>query len=314
MMSVVPGRFAKKEAGRRLKRNVTTDALPIEIGKVYCIRGAIRKAWMVLPVQQVQGRDCVSITNSSSWLMHLLGGVRRARDHRGAVSNFVLECADLFMRSSSQGGPATEENLAPLADGSQEASSQEASAKRPRSRIFGSDDEADPGVLAPEAPKRGRGRGRRCPRRTRRGEWVTLEVRGIPLSFTLLSGPKIVVDMEASLIQRIVDDLLPRRGEARQGLSHEADKTVKQHITRQDKGRLQWRAPSWRAPGSWTVLFMNADGERSSSCAGLRVPRLSLSGEVLSVEEVTTAALQLQTKARREWNRLDHSDAERYIL
>ena len=309
-MSVVPGRFAKKEAGRRLKRNVTTDALPIEIGKVYCIRGAIRKAWMVLPVQQVQGRDCVSITNSSSWLMHLLGGVRRARDHRGAVANFVLECAELFMKASSQVGPATAENLAPLAD---EASSQDASAKRPRSRIFGSDDEADPGVLVPEAPKRGRGRGRR-PRRTRRGEWVTLEVRGIPLSFTLLSGPKIVVDMEASLIQRIVDDLLPRRGEARQGLSHEADKTVKQHITPQDKGRLQWRAPSWRAPGSWTVVFLNALGERSSSCAGLRVPRVSLSGEVLNVEELTAAALQLQTKARREWNRLDHSDAERYIL
>ena len=309
-MSVVPGRFAKKEAGRRLKRNVTTDALPIEIGKVYCIRGAIRKAWMVLPVQQVQGRDCVSITNSSSWLMHLLGGVRRARDHRGAVANFVQECAELFMKASSQVGPATAENLAPLAD---EASSQDASAKRPRSRIFGSDDEADPGALALEAPKRGRGRGRR-PRRTRRGEWVNLEVRGIPLSFTLLSGPKIVVDMEASLIQRIVDDLLPRRGEARQGLTDEADKTVKQHITPQDKGRLQWRAPSWRAPGCWTVVFLNADGERSSSCAGLRVPRLSLSGEVLSVEEVTTAALQLQTKARREWNRLDHSDAERYIL
>ena len=309
-MSVVPGRFAKKEAGRRLKRNVTTDALPIEIGKVYCIRGAIRKAWMVLPVQQVQGRDCVSITNSSSWLMHLLGGVRRARDHRGAVANFVLECAELFMKASSQVGPATAENLAPLAD---EASSQDASAKRPRSRILGSDDEADPGVLVPEAPKRGRGRGRR-PRRTRRGEWVTLEVRGIPLSFTLLSGPKIVVDMEASLIQRIVDDLLPRRGEARQGLTDEADKTVKQHITRQDKGRLQWRAPSWRAPGSWTVVFLNALGERSSSCAGLRVPRVSLSGEVLNVEELTAAALQLQTKARREWNRLDHSDAERYIL
>ena len=309
-MSVVPGRFAKKEAGRRLKRNVTTDALPIEIGKVYCIRGAIRKAWMVLPVQQVQGRDCVSITNSSSWLMHLLGGVRRARDHRGAVANFVLECAELFMKASSQVGPATAENLAPLAD---EASSQDASAKRPRSRILGSDDEADPGVLVPEAPKRGRGRGRR-PRRTRRGEWVNLEVRGIPLSFTLLSGPKIVVDMEASLIQRIVDDLLPRRGEARQGLTDEADKTVKQHITRQDKGRLQWRAPSWRAPGSWTVVFLNALGERSSSCAGLRVPRVSLSGEVLNVEELTAAALQLQTKARREWNRLDHSDAERYIL
>ena len=309
-MSVVPGRFAKKEAGRRLKRNVTTDALPIEIGKVYCIRGAIRKAWMVLPVQQLHGRDCVSITNSSSWLMHLLGGVRRARDHRGAVANFVLECAELFMKASSQVGPATAENLAPLAD---EASSQDASAKRPRSRILGSDDEADPGVLVPEAPKRGRGRGRR-PRRTRRGEWVTLEVRGIPLSFTLLSGPKIVVDMEASLIQRIVDDLLPRRGEARQGLTDEADKTVKQHITRQDKGRLQWRAPSWRAPGSWTVVFLNALGERSSSCAGLRVPRVSLSGEVLNVEELTAAALQLQTKARREWNRLDHSDAERYIL
>ena len=310
MMSVVPGRFAKKEAGRRLKRNVTTDALPIEIGKVYCIRGAIRKAWMVLPVQQVQGRDCVSITNSSSWLMHLLGGVRRARDHRGAVANFVLECAELFMKASSQVGPATAENLAPLAD---EASSQDASAKRPRSRILGSDDEADPGVLVPEAPKRGRGRGRR-PRRTRRGEWVNLEVRGIPLSFTLLSGPKIVVDMEASLIQRIVDDLLPRRGEARQGLTDEADKTVKQHITRQDKGRLQWRPPSWRAPGCWTVVFLNALGERSSSCAGLRVPRVSLSGEVLNVEELTAAALQLQTKARREWNRLDHSDAERYIL
>ena len=310
-MALVPGRFARLAAKRRLRRNESSDTHPVEMAPVLCIRGAVRKAWMVLPVQEKQGRSCVTVSNNAPWLMHLLGGTRFAKHHRGAVANFVQECAMAFAEASSQSQPASGQNeqLAPLADA---ASSQVVSRKRGRNRIMDSDDEAEvavPSVLAKPKPK---ARIRRQ-RRTRRGEFVNLTIRNFSLTFTLASGPKMLVPVEGTGIQNIVDDLLPRRTEVRKHVSMSSD-DVKEHLTEVDKGRLLWRSPSWDRPGCWTICYRDAAGERMRSSAGLRVPRTSLAGEVLELKEVTHAALQVLKKARREWNRLDQSDAERYVL
>ena len=140
---------------------------------------------------------------------------------------------------------------------------------------------------------------------------MTLEIRGFVLTFTVLSGPKILVPLENSAIQKIVDDLLPRKGEAK--ASSQVDDGVKGNLTEEDSGRIQWRCPSRGAPGFWTIRYLDANGERLSTCAGLRVPLLSLAGERLTSEEYVRAALQVLRRARREWDRLDQSDAARYL-
>ena len=118
---------------------------------------------------------------------------------------------------------------------------------------------------------------------------MTLDVRGFPLTFTIDSGPKILVDMQPSVIQRIVDDLLPRRGEAKQGFSHEADLAVKQASSQEDKGRLLWRSPSLRGPGCWTA-FPGRTWETLQFLRWLAGAAFSLSGKDLSMKEFVEAA------------------------
>ena len=309
-MAVCPGRFARMDSKRRLRRNEST-VQPISISKVHCIRGAVRKAWFVLPVHEHLGRECVAVSNNAAWLMHLLGGVRNAMHHRGAVANFVKECAEAFAKASSQAALPMEEAPPPLMD---QASNQGAACKRGRSRILDSEDEEDcvvPAAASSHEQVKPKRRASRRPRRTRRGEWMTLEIRGFVLTFTVLAGPKILVPMENPSIQKIVDDLLPRKGEAKaSGRVHDG---VKEHLTDEDNGRILWRAETRSTPGFWTIRYVDADGVRVSTAAGLRVPLVSLAGERLSAEEYLRAALQVPRRARREWNRLDQSGANRYL-
>ena len=265
---------------------------------------------MVLPLEEVQGRSCVAVSNNSPWLMHLLAGTRSGTAYRGAVHNFVKDCAQAFAECTAngpEGEQSADAHLAPLADA---ASSQVGAPKRGRGKILDSDDEAEvakTGVVVKAAAK---------PRRkvrTRRGEFVNLNIRGFALTFTVSSGPKIMIPLQGNGIQNIVDNLLPRRGEAK-GLVSAAAAEITKHMTEEDKGRVLWRRPSACRAGSWTVYYEDSAGKRCSSSAGLRVPRQSLAGDMLSADEITGAALQVLLKARRLWNRLDRSEAERYVF
>ena len=147
---------------------------------------------------------------------------------------------------------------------------------------------------------------------------MTLKVRGFDLTFTVDYGPKILVDMQPAMIQRTVDDLLPRRGEAKQGFIVEVDLALKQALSQEDKGRLVWRGSSptassgWQAYGFWTVKFRDEKGHLRTSAAGLQVPRSWL-GDELSVQAYVEAALKVRLQARKEWDRLDCSDSPRYF-
>ena len=310
-MALVPGRFARSAAKRRLRRNESTESHPITISKIYCIRGAVRRAWLVLPLQELHGREWLPVSINSPWLMHLLGGVRNAKHYRGAISNFVRECADTFAKACSQAALSHASSAPPLMD---QALSQGTQSKRGRGKILDSDDEADclvSAVTGPAKPKRQARHARRRPR-ARRGELMTLSIRGFCTTMTVVAGPKILIPVDESVVQKIVEDLLPRKGEAKHGAKHSADQVIKDQLTEEDRGRVRWRSATRSSPGFWTVSFQDEDGARISSSAGLRVPLLSLAGEELSSEDYQAAALQVLRKARRQWDRLDQSDAERY--
>ena len=62
------------------------------------------------------------------------------------------------------------------------------------------------------------------------------------------------------------------------------------------------------------IRYLNGDGDTVTTQAGLSVPIVSLNGEELSEEDYKEAALQVLQRARTEWNRCDHSEAERIAM
>ena len=92
-----------RAVSRRLQRNSSSDEAPVETKKVMCIRGMQRKAWMVLPVVEVHGRQCVSVSKwSAPWLHHLLGGRRRSEKYGVYVANFVAEFVKGFRQLAAR--------------------------------------------------------------------------------------------------------------------------------------------------------------------------------------------------------------------
>ena len=314
-----PGRFALSDSRRRLRRNASASDEPFEMSRLLCVRGAVRKSWMILPVETISGQECVSISCGSVWLMHVLCGKRRGNDYVAAVVNFVHECADIFastrvsrLPAGMDQGSGCPAGLEPLTDA---ASSQAPAAKRGRDRILDSDDERDVAagqvVPAPAAPRRrGKGNGQR---RVKRGEFINITIRGFQLMFTVKVGPKIMVPVECPGLQLIVNDLRPRAHEQRLRATASED-PIKKQMTELDRGRLIWRRPTASSPGCWSVRYHNMLGQLRTFSKNLQVPRVSLDGERLSPEEELRAALQVMKKARREWNRLDLSTEDRFVV
>ena len=83
-------------------------------------------------------------------------------------------------------------------------------------------------------------------------------------------------------------------------------------MTPLDVRRLIWRRCSAHGSGSWAVRYVDSFGQMRVSTKGLQVPRMSLGGEAFSEEDAHAAALQVMKKAKREWNRLDLSDEDRF--
>ena len=78
-------------AKRRMKRNVSDVALPVEFGEVMCIKGGLRKHWLVVPIETVSGEMCVPVASHSDWLHQLLTGTRELT-LKHVVRDFVHDC------------------------------------------------------------------------------------------------------------------------------------------------------------------------------------------------------------------------------
>ena len=83
-------------------------------------------------------------------------------------------------------------------------------------------------------------------------------------------------------------------------------------LTEEDKGRICWRSRTTTTEAAWAICFTNKHGVEKYARAGLSVPSTSLTGEEIDEDAFLENARQVLIKARKEWDRADHSGADRF--
>lgn len=304
-------------ARRRLRRNTSAALLPVETKSVVCIRGAVRKHWMVLPVHDIGGTTSCLISGRTRWLYQMLCGHNGPKVYRGAVRNFLEESLRIFR--STRAEPAEGRGLEPSAQGSEptgqraEQANPPAPPKPPPERkgraavMSDSDSEGGgamekPGGLAAKNVRVSGVRGK-----PRRGDWVTISIRGFALQLTVVRGPRLAIPVEGPWLQRVISDLHPRAHEA----SSQGEK-ASLGLEETDRGRIRWRGESATNSASWVVTYSDGQGRMRDFRAGLTVKGHGVTGERLTLDAFRANAKRLLATARAHWNRLDCSGAERY--
>ena len=199
---------------------------------MHCVRGCRGRDWQVLPCVEVLGRVCVHLTSHASWLQHCLG-VRLSRATWLCVMrNLMAECKSAFKSCH-----ATDEHSEP-------------SQPPPgRKRILDSDDEGalpspPPTGVEPRGGRGGPTRNRRPqqPRRrkSKRVEFVTVTVRGMKLTFTVLRGREVYVPVEGQWLQQIIEHVA--RESSQQGFEPSPDFMALLHKC--DRPHIGWRCRS----------------------------------------------------------------------
>jgi hypothetical protein len=289
---------------RRLRRQPSLKVRPVELSQMRCIRGCRGRDWIVLPCIDVQGRDCVQVTVASAWLQHCLGARRQRGPWRGAVRGLLMECFNAFETSRESGhGDAPVEHNTP--------------SKPPpgRKRVLDSDDEAE---LPPKGFEPRGGEGKRAlkngtspskGRRSKRGEFATLEVRDMKLTFTVLPGRKMYVPVEGKWLRLIIEHIareLP--GDIGSGPD------IASLLHKSDRPRIGWRAasPHSKYHGNWHMRCQAQHGTMRTHMAGFQVPRRALSGELYTASEALQAAKQVLHLVKKRWNEQDLSDFARF--
>ena len=152
-------------------------------------------------------------------------------------------------------------------------------------------------------------------RTTPRGEFVNAKLRGMSFCFTVISGPRVCVPIDGPWVENMVQDLLSRRDEENQHKCEAASQArgPKSLLTDADKGRICWRSRTSTTEAAWAICFTTKQGVEKWARAGLSVPATSLTGEPIMEEEFLNNARQVLVKARREWNRVDFSGADRFV-
>ena len=315
-------------AKRKLKRNSSSSGYPVEIESIACIRGGMRKEWLVLPLEDVNGRSCVCFSQEKCWLHQMVTGfgvVTSKESHRGAIGNLFMECCEAFKNHLGGDGlqPSPLQDHVPAQASSQAGAGNDANGmqmveipkKKGRLAIL-SDSENDSDNHSEEKQSsRKRRRPASTGRRARRGEFVNVELRRKPFTFTVLSGPRVFVPVDGPWVANMIEDLLPRAGEkARKGPVALSQLQPKTWLSEAEKVFIAWRPASRTTADSWAVRYTDKRGVKRWSRRGLVVPRTSMTREPVSDETFLANARAVLVKARRYWNSLDQSDDPRLEL
>ena len=290
---------------RRLRRQPSLTVRPVELAQMRCIRGCRGRDWALLPCIDVQKRDCVQLTVGSLWLQRCLGERRRKGPWRGVVRSLMVDCLNAFesFRESGQCDAAGEH-------------SKPSQPPPGRKRVLDSDDEAE---RAPNGVEPRGGGGRRTKkhcsqqpkgRRSKRGEFVTLTVRDMKLTFTVLLGRKMYVPVEGGWLQLIIEhiaNLLPQCGV-------ESVPDFAALLQKSDRPRIGWRVArrDSKFHGNWYMRCQAQDGKTHLQRAGFQVPRRALSGEFYTASEALNAAKQVLHLVKKSWNEWDLSGMARF--
>ena len=300
--------------------------MPVKVESVKCIRGGVRKRWIVLETKTVDGHECVSLGSTKHWLHILLSGQMYKSTYHHAINNFVAECFVAVKKVKITGAQPVplqdkQDKQVPLQDQQDggAASSQVAKVvRRGRAAIFAAGDDASDEVpRAIVARKQGR-KGMR----TRAVGWTTVHVRNMDILCFCRRGRQLLVPVSTADLDHIVQDLIPRAGEKQMGTSGNFIDLLEET----DANMITWRLARRRVKassqasgadtpvGHWHVHYTDKEGKACDTSAGLRVPQVSLGGLPLAQDEKLQAARQVLVRARREWNRLDCSESARLPL
>ena len=300
-------KFTVQKLKRNLKRNVSQETIPVTVESIKCIRGGMRKHWFVLETTEHLGQECVGIKSTQKWLHSLLNGQVHNSKYHNAISNFVSDCVEAFhqqtQRPSASSQDAPPDPLESQPAGAS-ASSQAALVGRAaifRNRTSDSEDEAW------ASSKKG------CRVSTTRASskgWASISVRDMRITCYAGRGRQLLVPVATDDMDRIVEHLLPRAGEAARASEFDFSKLLEES----DEKLICWRKAPARSQGcgGWQVNYTDENGNSAISRSGLKVPRRNLTGGMMKEREQMDAACQVLVKARREWNRLDCSDRARF--
>ena len=316
-MALVEVDAGLRAKGRKMRRNASNPDEQVQIQQVHCIRGGARRDWLVLPSMTINGRQCVPVNPFTTWLHQVLNGGcgRNAENpHHGAITNFFKECLQYFKECVRQESCAPKQGCEPShAAGSGDAAGCGPSppgTKRGRQAVM-SDSDSDE-----EKEEGSSGHMKRAVRKRTipRGEFVNAKLRGMSFCFTVISGPRLCVPIDGPWVENMVQDLLSRRDEENQHKCEAASqgRGPKMLLTETDKGRIGWRSRTSTTEAAWAICFTDKHGVEKWARAGLSVPSTALNGEPIMEEAFLNNARQVLIKARREWNRVDFSGADRF--
>ena len=147
-----------------------------------------------------------------------------------------------------------------------------------------------------------------------RGEFVNAKLRGMSVCFTVISGPRVCIPIDGPWVENMIQDLLTRRDEESQHKCEAVSQVrgPKTLLTETDKGRIYWRSRTSTTEAAWAICFTNKNGVEKFARGGLSVPSTALTGEPIMEEAFLDNARKVLIKARREWNRVDFSGADRF--
>ena len=309
---------------RKMRRNASEPDESVQIQQVTCIRGGVRKEWLVLPLTIINGRQCAPFSPFKTWLHLLLNGgcghsagrlADRTSPHVGAITNFFNECLQKFKECSRQESCEPKQGCEPShAAGSGDAAGCEPNPpgkKRGRQAVMSDSDSDNEKEQDSGRMKRTKKAVRK--RTTPRGEFINAKIRGMEFCFTVTSGPRVCVPIEGPWLENMVQDLLSRRHEeSRSGEIVRQKNGPKSLLTEKDKGRIAWGCQTKTTAAAWVICFTNKDGVEKRARSGLAVPSMSLTGEQIPEEKFLDNARKVLIKARKEWDRVDHSGADRF--
>ena len=293
---------------RKLKRNVSRETIPVEVRSIKCVRGGMRKLWYVLETQSYLGRECIGIKRTAKWLHCLLNGQVHKSKFHNAISNLVSDCFEALHQQTDGPSASSQDSLsASLEDQPADASASSQAAGR--AAIFGNrtpdSDDDEPKAIAKKA---------RRASTTRSGSkgWATISVRNMSITCYCGKGRQLLVPLDTGDMNRIIEHLLPRVGEAKQA-SRAVDFGTMM-LEESDRKLICWRRfPAGRnGYGCWVVNYKDKDGNTAHFQTGLVVPRRNLAGDVMMPQEQKEAASMVLLKAKRAWNDLDQSDHARF--
>ena len=286
----------------------------MKVESITCIRGGARKRWLVLDTVQAMGRECVSIGSTKPWLHTLLAGNMSMSNYYHAINNFVADCFDAVNRGK-RGPPGSAKNVppVPLQDKPDGGAASSQGMKRGRAAIFGVDDE-------PEDPPNAIVQRKRRLRAKVATGFATVKVRNIEILCYCRRGRQLLVPVGTDDLDRIVQHLIARAGEGPRptpgGFADLLERTDENYITwriaRRPRTASSQAVGSASPVGHWTVHYTDKDGKACETTIGLGVPKVSLTGDHLALQEQMQAARLLLVRARREWNRLDCSSSSRF--